>query len=105
MTVNARKLIDELMAAGIPCFGCNSDGSVFFDASATAADRTAAASILAAHDPSPTNAQQLAGLGISRELAALAVRLSSSWATASQAQRDRVQGVLDAAGFKVLNLL
>jgi len=62
--INATKLHDELVAAGIPIIGCNSNGEVRFKDEATAAQRTQTATIVAAHDPSDTEDQKVAKLSV-----------------------------------------
>lgn len=56
MTINPTKLDQELRAAGVPIHGCDSTGVVFFMDAATSEQRATAAQIVAAHDPSPSDA-------------------------------------------------
>lgn len=49
--INTAKLHRELVTAGIPINGVDSNGNIYFMATATAEQRTQAAAILAAHDP------------------------------------------------------
>lgn len=49
MTINPRKLLRELLAAGIPAGGASSDGRIDFLPEATQQQRDEAAAILAAH--------------------------------------------------------
>ena len=99
--LNATKLTGELLSASIPITGCNSNGVVSFAAEATQAHRDQAAAILAAHDPTPTREQAIRLDGFDVLVAALAVRLSSSWATVPLVARTRVQDVIDAAKSKI----
>lgn len=60
MIVNSARLFAELVAANVPVDGCASDGRIDFRPEATPEQRAEAAAILAAHDPSPTYAEQRA---------------------------------------------
>lgn len=65
-----------------------------------------AASVIAAHDGTPTESDRLDGLALpTRVQAAIVLRLSASWTTATAQQKGRVQAVLDQAGARVLALL
>jgi hypothetical protein len=103
MSVNVEKLHGELVAAGIPIHGCSdtTPPRIDFKPEATQAQRDQGAAILAAHDPAPTRAQAIRADGYDLLVAALAVRLSSDWATVPLATQLRVQGVIDAAKGKI----
>lgn len=51
--INLVKLAGELRAASLLVDGCSSDGSVQFTGTPTTEQRTLAAQIVAAHDPTP----------------------------------------------------
>lgn len=73
MLINIVKLDVELKAAGIPIYGCASDGRIDFLPSATPAQLQQAAAILAAHDPRDYDKEkQDAALGEFKTLTVLA---------------------------------
>lgn len=105
--INVTKLDQELRAAGVPIDGCSSTGRIDYRPEATDADRARGAAVLAAHDPG-LSAEQLgeaAGGLPPRVLAALVLRLSSSWPTLTAARRAWVQGVLDAAAVRIQQVI
>ncbi len=89
---NARKLDAELRAAGIPIDGCSSNGTIWFRAEATEAQKKQAQDILAAHDPADTRAQRLEKLGLREDLAALFL-VASRGDSAPEWARSRVGDV------------
>ena len=58
--INVSKLHKELVAAGIPIDGVDSDGNISFQPTATDQQRIQAQAILAAHDPTDFDAIDLA---------------------------------------------
>ena len=53
MPYNATKLDGELKAAGLLIHGVDSTGDISWDVAPTVAQKAVAASVLAAHDPTP----------------------------------------------------
>lgn len=103
MIFNAEKLHDELIAAGIPITGCNSNGDVTFAASATKKQKDAAATIVAAHNPALTKEQQLASFN--EKEAAMLVRLSSKWDKLPQSKKDWAQAIIDASADPIIDIV
>jgi hypothetical protein len=102
-TVNVEKLTGELAAAGVPVYGVNSNGVITFDPSATDAQKATAATVLAAHDPSPTPAQKLKDRPVPPLLvAALAVRASS---VTTAAQKTKALAIIDSYAPQIIDLL
>ena len=93
MTYNVTKLADELRAVGLSG-DCASDGRVDLGPGrswrpgqpAIGAEEQAAASVLAAHDPSPTRDQRLSARGLTPLQAAMLVVLRKGTAAPAWAK-------------------
>lgn len=97
--INVEKLAQEIRGAGIPIHGVSSTGRVDYKAEATQAQREQGASIVAAHDPSSTEDQRLAGLALPKKaLAALVIRLDSN---STAAERSWAQAIINDFGAKI----
>lgn len=113
MIDHAGRLHAQLTAAGVPVEGVSlgrkndlSTLAVQYATEATAQQRAAGEVLRSGYAPTPTEGEQLDGLALpSRVQAAVVLRLSASWATATVGQKARVQAVLDQAGARVLALL
>ena len=126
--INQIRLLDELKSAGLPVMGTavlladadesgwtntssfheKPEGKVRLDWSdaPTAQQKSQANALLAAHDGTQNEGEKLDSLSLpARVQAAIVLRLSASWATATAGQKARVQAVLDQAGARVLALL
>ena len=100
MPVNLAKLTEELVAAGLPVRGLSGDPpEISWEAPPTGAQTSAAASIVAVHDPALTRAQRLAARGFSLREAAM-LKVAQKGALAPQWAKDelsRCEGIVDGA--------
>ncbi len=98
MSINVEKLDTELRTAGIPITGCSSCGRIDFKPGTTQQQKDLAQTILEAHDPALTVAQELRETGYSNITLAFAVILSTK---STNAQRAWAQTLIETLAAKV----